>query len=176
MLKNSLYYSVYDLEGEKIVCVHGYFKKEDSLDYPYREICYKGAYIPLYEFPAIGRKTLEEFLSGLETSEKPLTDDMAKRLANSYYAGEKALKMPFKDLSNSTPCGDYIDEEKEICEGAQFYVTGNLRYNDTIIKKGTTGMVLMTKAYDGKLMCLFDELEGERNVTVYCDRDMIKIA
>ncbi|MBP3781709.1 MAG: hypothetical protein J6I68_00510 [Butyrivibrio sp.] len=169
-MKDSLYYSIYDIEGKKVVCIHGFF------DSQYREIQYKGAYIPLDEFPWIGRKVLNEFLLTLETIQKPLGGEKAIDIAEHYYAGKKAAKLPFREVDVNTPCGDYVDDERDAKEGDMFYITGNIRLGEHVAKRGTTGTVLMSKPYNGRLLCQLDELDGERNITVYCDRDMIQIA
>ncbi len=182
-LKN-LFYSVEDVNGNRLLHIHGFMLDEKTKTEKHYAFCeFENAYIPLWDAIHMTDADIAEFLKTIEnTSVKRLDKEEADYLAESFYQFEyseyhwSGTKMELGKISMSTPAGDYVDvtKEREWHEGDTFFISGNISYDGKVRSVKTTGTVLMSEPYSGKLMCQFDEMEGERLVTVYCDKDLLQ--
>ena len=183
------FYSVEEIEGKKVVHIHGYvYDAGEGINNPdetYRNVNFSGCYIPLDEFIGLSEDTINDFQSTCKQYVNDLTETGAKELMEIYYGTDcKEKELAYSELTLDTPCGDYVNFKAEKLvkrlhkAGDKFHISGDIYFEDYNCRVDTDGEILMDqKDGETKLLCTLDYIDGDCGVTAYVDvTDMKEVA
>lgn len=107
------YYSIEDHDGVRMIHYLGWYYPHDSYD-RWVSIELSGAFMPLDKFVEFARRDRLDVLSDMaEVSTQYyhyLSEEEGEEEQAVYFNGSPGIRLPFREVTIDTPCGDYWAE------------------------------------------------------------------
>lgn len=112
------FYTVNEHNGTKFVCIEGW--TEDRMDhmvlcYPPSDACFEAGTMPKdITFPELERYEYDWDESGINELNGFFDGMTLEEVVKTFYDGKPGVHLALRDVSESTPCGEYwcyVDEE-----------------------------------------------------------------